>query len=213
MLLRMNRISVLLVVLSLTPFANAETITGRVVKVTDGDTITVLVDRAQRRIRLSEIDAPERSQPFGNRARQALAGLVANRVVVVEVTDTDRYGRLIGRITVDVEDVNRQMVVNGFAWVYRQYMTDRSLLEDEARARDGGVGLWSDPHPVPPWEWRRGARQAIPRAKSPGQAECGSKRTCGQMLSCAEAMWYFRECGLSRLDGDQDGVPCEQLCR
>lgn len=205
----------LLIAILLAVSSQAQTLSGRVVKVTDGDTITIFADRAQHKVRLGEIDAPERGQPFGNKARQALAGLVANQIVDVEVTDTDRYGRLIGQISVDGTDVNRKMVANGFAWVYRQYLTDQSLLEDEARAREARVGLWTASHPIPPWEWRRGTRQSDsrpePRTSHDG---CGRMRTCGEMLSCAQAKRYLRECGgLTRLDRDGDGVPCERLCR
>ncbi|WP_244832488.1 thermonuclease family protein [Caballeronia sp. TF1N1] len=142
--------------------ANAATIAGRVVGITDGDTLTLLTsDRHAIKIRLADIDAPERHQPFGSRARQALSDLVYGRNVTVsdEVDDSgpdlkqDPYGRSIGRIRAGDEDVNAEMVREGMAWVYTAYNRDPSLPGIEAEARSAGRGLWADPSPTPPWEW------------------------------------------------------------
>jgi endonuclease YncB( thermonuclease family) len=205
--------------------ALADTIVGRVVGVTDGDTITVLTaDRVQFKVRLNEIDTPESRQPWGSRAKEALGDKVFGKTVDVQVSGTDRYGRTLGRVLVEGRDVNREMVREGHAWVYRQYMTDSSLLEDEAYARERGLGLWSLPEAekVPPWEWRRGGqvaaspvqREAPATSATAGQAfTCSGKRYCREMSSCAEAQFYLNKCGLTRLDGDSDGVPCEAICR
>ena len=132
---------------------------GKVVKIADGDTLTLLVDNTQHKIRLSDIDTPERKQPFGNRAKQALSELAFGKHArVVEVT-VDRYGRIVGRVYVDGLDVNRELVAGGLAWVYRRYSNDAELLELEAGAKQKGLGLWADPNPIPPWEWRRGRRE------------------------------------------------------
>ena len=139
--------------------AQAETIYGRVVAIIDGDTLTLLVDRQQIRVRLIEIDTPERGQDWGSRARQALTDKVFQKDVQVVTGGYDRYDRLLGRIYLGRRDVNREMVKEGHAWAYRQYLTDQTLLDDEKAARDSGIGLWSVPGPVAPWEWRRGARQ------------------------------------------------------
>jgi len=128
---------------------SAETVhQGKVVKIADGDTLTILVDNQQHKIRLSDIDTPERKQPFGTRAKQAR---------VVEVT-VDRYGRIVGRVYVGGIDVNRELVAQGYAWVYRKYSDDAELLRLEAEAKKKGLGLWAEPNPIPPWEWRRGRR-------------------------------------------------------
>lgn len=129
-------------------------ITGRVVGVLDGDTIDVLVDHKPVRVRLGQVDAPESRAEFGTRAKQALSKAVFAKVVHVKTSGTDRYGRTIGTVLVDGQDINRLMVAQGMAWVYRQYLTDQSLLDVEAKARNGRVGLWADPNPVAPWEWR-----------------------------------------------------------
>ncbi|MCZ6643404.1 MAG: thermonuclease family protein [Gammaproteobacteria bacterium] len=131
---------------------------GKVVKITDGDTLTLLVNDEQLKIRLSDIDTPKRKQPFGTRAKQALSELAFGKQArVIEVT-TDRYGRIVGRVFVDGIDVNRELVAQGYAWVYRKYSKDAELLRLEAEAKQKGLGLWADPNPIPPWEWRRGQR-------------------------------------------------------
>ena len=169
-------------------------------------------------MRLTEIDTPERAQPWGTRARQALADKVFQRQVQVMPEGEDRYGRLLGRIYLGGRDINREMVREGHAWAYRQYLSDESLLEDESLAREAGIGLWSLPQAqnVPPWEWRRNGRQTgatvLASALPVASFSCGQKTYCREMASCEEARFYLEQCGLSRLDGDGDGVPCEQLC-
>ena len=147
----------LLIALMAVGTANAD-FTGEVVGVTDGDTVTVLRDREPVKVRLTEIDAPERKQPFGQRSRQHLADLVFRKDVLVVERGKDRYGRTLGRLKLGAVDANEEQIRSGMAWVYDKYVVDRSLygLQDEAkRARRG---LWADPEPVPPWEWRRSRR-------------------------------------------------------
>jgi endonuclease YncB( thermonuclease family) len=153
----------LLLLLALSaPAVWAEVLVGRVIAVADGDTVTVLdASRQQHRIRLVGIDAPERGQAFGNRARQHLADRVFQREVQVEYDKRDRYGRILGKIVLDGEDINLMMVRDGMAWHYRQFQrdqrpADRALYADaEREARATGRGLWADAHPLPPWEFRR----------------------------------------------------------
>ena len=129
---------------------------GKVVNIADGDTLTILVDNEQHKIRPSDIDTPERIRPFGTRAKQALSELAFGKQArVVEVT-VDRYGRIVGRVCVGETDVNRELVRGGYAWVYRKYSDDAELLDLEAHAKEKGLGLWSDDNPIPPWEWRYG---------------------------------------------------------
>ena len=126
----------------------------QVERVTDGDTI--VLDNGAR-VRLHAIDAPERDQPFGSQATAALDYMVGGSVYVVEV-DTDRYGRTVGQLYHAKEgyDINASMVCAGLAWWYERYAKDSELLRDcELDARGAGKGLWSDPEPVPPWQWRR----------------------------------------------------------
>ncbi len=147
--------------------AQAATLTGRVVGVHDGDTITVLdADRTQHKIRLGGIDAPELKQAFGTRSRQNLSKWVYNRDVIVKWSKHDRYKRILGVVLVDGHDVNLEQVQAGLAWWYRQYAKEQTpddrqlyeLAENEARAAKRG--LWVDSHPIPPWEFRRQGRYA-----------------------------------------------------
>ena len=202
----------------------ATTITGRVVTVADGDTLTLLTaDKRQVRVRLAEIDAPEKAQAYGQRAKQALSAMVFGRDVRIAVQTTDRYGRTVGRVYVGDVDVNAALVRAGMAWAYRQYLRDRSLVQLEAQARADKVGLWADASPTPPGEYRRSKRRGRGGAKAtePQQPRdsgsertvtCGSKRYCREMSSCDEARAYLEKCGVRTLDGDRDGVPCEALC-
>jgi hypothetical protein len=108
---------------------------------------------------------------------------VFQKDVRVLVSGPDRYGRLIGEIWLGDRDINRELIREGFAWAYRDYLTDQTLLEDEAHAKKEGLGLWSDPNPIPPWRWRRGERNA-PVLSQEADESCGHKRYCGEMTSC-----------------------------
>jgi len=133
----------------------AAEIQGKVIRVLDGDTIEVLQDKKPVRVRLANIDAPEKKQAFGSWSTNQLKGLVAAQPVIVTYTQTDRYGRIIGRVfTANGTEASRFMVQSGAAWVYERYNTDKALpvLQREAQAQKRG--LWIDSQPVPPWEWR-----------------------------------------------------------
>ncbi len=130
--------------------------TGRVVGVSDGDTITVLHNGKGERIRLHGIDCPEKRQAFGKRAKQLTSNLVFGKTVTVQVLDRDRYGRTIGDVILpDGRVLNQELVKAGFAWWYRRYAPDdETLAQLEREAREATRGLWADSHAVPPWEWR-----------------------------------------------------------
>ena len=145
--------------------ALADTLSGRVVAIADGDTLTVLTEgREQVRVRLSDIDTPERRQPWGTRARERLSELAFGQEVRVTVRDTDRYGRVVGRVWAGTTDVNAAMVRDGAAWVYRRYSQDIGLLRLEAEAKSARRGLWGLPEAdrTPPWEWRAERRGRTP---------------------------------------------------
>ena len=137
--------------------AIAASINGKVVGVSDGDTITVLSAQKQSvKVRLHGIDAPESKQAFGSRAKQELSALVFAKNVRVEIEDKDRYGRMVGRVFVGNIAVNVEMVRRGFAWWYRSYAKkDVALAAVEAEAKNARRGLWADKTPVPPWEFRK----------------------------------------------------------
>ena len=203
-------------------------INGKVVAVTDGDTIKVLDgNKVQHKIRLTGIDAPEKAQPYGNASRKHLATMVAGKDVRVETTKNDRYGRVLGKVWVQPRDcpscgktlnANHAQILSGMAWWYQDYAKDQSA-EDQGRyesavteARKRKLGLWSEPNPIPPWAWRRGQRTS-PKSEAVADTQCGTKRYCREMTSCEEAKFYLNQCGRSSLDGNQDGVPCNAICR
>ncbi|MDS4026100.1 MAG: thermonuclease family protein [Candidatus Contendobacter sp.] len=200
--------------------ASAETLAGRVVGVHDGDTLTLLVEgNRQIKVRLAGIDAPELSQPYGQKAKQALSALAFGQEARIDSAGPDKYGRTLGTVYVGSINVNAALISQGAAWVYRQYPHDAALEELESFARNSGAGLWALPadQRVPPWEWRHGeksvAKPESARIRSEGAWRCGSKHTCREMTSCDEARFYLTQCRVSRLDGDKDGRPCEALCR
>lgn len=144
----------------------------RVVGVHDGDTLTGLDDaKTQHKIRLDAVDAPELGQPFANKSKQALSGMVFGKDVEIEVLGTDKYKRTIGRVRVGKLDVNHEMIAKGMAWQYVKYDQSKELREAEQSARATKLGLWADPHAMPPWEWRKLNKdeRARKRAASPLQ--------------------------------------------
>ena len=141
--------------------AQAEILRGKVVKIADGDTLTLL-DRSkqQHKVRLIGIDAPERKQPFGTVSRQNLADLVFGKEVAVEWHKQDRYQRVLGKVLLNGKDVNLEQIKAGLAWHYKQYdrdqlPADRKLYAEAQKAASlKGTGLWNDPAPVAPWDFR-----------------------------------------------------------
>ncbi len=139
-------------------------ITGKVVRVADGDTITLLAQgNRQIKVRLYGIDCPERSQAYGQRARQFTASRVAGQTVRVTRMDTDRYGRVVGIVdNLDGGSLNQDLLANGLAWHYTHYCKAafcREWKQDELRARQKRLGLWKDAHPMEPWQYRRQNRR------------------------------------------------------
>ena len=135
--------------------AFAQTLTGRVVGIADGDTLTVYDGTQEIRVRLADIDAPEKGQPFGTAARKHLSTLCYATHASIRVVDVDHYGRTIGRVTCGRHYANAEMVRTGLAWVYRRYARDASLYQLEAQARAARLQLWGESDPVPPWTFRR----------------------------------------------------------
>ncbi|WP_348758156.1 thermonuclease family protein [Candidatus Methylocalor cossyra] len=201
------RVFLVLILVSLA--ARAEDWSGRVVGVHDGDTVTVLRDGIGTLVRLDEIDAPELGQAFGREAKKSLSQLCFGRLAEVHEQGRDKYDRLLARLSCAGIDANAEQVRRGLAWFYTRYGHDDGLraLENLARARR--VGLWADPRPIPPWEFRHTSSRAASGSGSP----CNKEKTCGEFRSCREALFYLHRCGWSRLDRNHDGVPCESLCR
>ncbi len=152
----------------------SDTLSGKVVGVADGDTVTVLdTNHQQHKIRLTGIDAPEKAQPFGQRSKESMSALVFGKEVDVQWGKRDRYRRIVGKVMVQPSDCRTcpktldaglAQITSGLAWWYQKYAKDQSaedagryeFAEHEARAKR--AGLWADGHPVPPWDWRKGER-------------------------------------------------------
>lgn len=220
-----------------------DSFTGKVVGVTDGDTIKVLTRDSSGYhtypVRLLHIDAPEKGQDFGSASKKALSDMVYGKEVLIRYKTEDRYGRILGEVYLSGLNINQQQVLHGFAWVYRIYCNGRDYLCLEATAREHSLGIWSQPEPVPPWEYRKdkdadgswftpiyavqnaGDLCSLPSDESRPKEnvteeqpyKCGTKRYCKEMESCDEALYFYQVCNVSRLDGDKDGIPCEALCR
>jgi micrococcal nuclease len=129
--------------------------TGKVVRVIDGDTIPVLLDCQEHRIRLTHIDCPETRQAFSEKAKQALSDKIFGKDVTVAWAEKDRYGRILADIHLGERFINREMVADGMAWHFKQYSKDALVAKAELEAREARRGLWADPNPVPPWEFRK----------------------------------------------------------
>jgi len=141
--------------------AQAETLNGYVVAISDGDTLTLLDSKNQQyKIRLAGIDAPEKAQAFGERSKQHLAGLVFNKKVTVEWDKLDRYGRTVGKVLANGRDANLEQIKAGMAWWYEKYRKEQSSADqqtyqvEEQHARSQRIGLWREANPVAPWDWR-----------------------------------------------------------
>lgn len=143
--------------LTFSMLAHAETINGRVVGISDGDTLTVLdASNTQFKIRLAAIDAPEKAQPFGQRGKQKLSEICFGKNASVIVVSTDRYGRSVADVDCAGINANEAMIQSGLAWVYRKYDKGHEHLYSlEEEAKNAKRGLWADSNPIAPWEWRK----------------------------------------------------------
>lgn len=140
--------------------ATASIISGRVVSIADGDTITILAaGNIQTKIRLYGIDCPEKTQAFGDKAKKFTSSLVGGKNVAITAYDIDKYGRTVGIVYAEEINVNEQIIKAGLAWQYRKYCKEQ-FCEDwillETEARNSGIGLWQESSPIPPWDWRKG---------------------------------------------------------
>ena len=163
----MSPSATLVAVLLFSPLAAvAVDLTGKVVAIADGDTLTLLVDKTQHRIRLDGIDAPERTQPYSQRARQSLDDMAKGRKVTAHCSKVDRYGRHVCQVVVDGIDVGLEQISRGLAWFFTRYADElpperRSSYEKtEAEAKTAKRGLWRDQAPLAPWAFREAKRNA-----------------------------------------------------
>ena len=170
-----------------------ESFSGKVVGITDGDTISVMRYGKEVKVRLEGIDAPERQQAFYQTAKSFASDLVYGKVVTVKIKETDRYGRLVCRVSVNEQDLSEALIRAGFAWHYKQYSSDQVLAEAEISARKARRGLWTDANPTPPWQFRRGSTTSteepkkIPAFLPPKTANCRQRSECCRICSKGKA--------------------------
>lgn len=159
--MRKSRLLAAIFFLSLSWPAFSASISGKVVSISDGDTLTILDDsNTQTRVRLAAIDAPEKAQAFGQRGKQELSDICFGKQATIEVVDIDRYGRSVGEVECGGVKANEAMIRAGLAWVYRKYANGYDYLYPiENEAKSSRRGLWTDPNPIPPWEWRKAHRR------------------------------------------------------
>ncbi|HAF44136.1 MAG: nuclease (SNase) [Sideroxydans sp. GWF2_59_14] len=204
--------------------AQAEVFTAGVVGVLDGDTILVRHEGKTAKVRLANIDAPEKAQPFGKQARLSLRELVYKKQVQIDGRAVDQYGRIVALVSAEGLDVNREQLKRGMAWEYSYRHSDKSYIALQSEAQQAQRGLWAAPDPQAPWQWRRQHPWKKPSVQQKSfselrevpvmlyDMECGKKRRCSEMTSCDEARFYLVRCGVMTLDGDRDGEPCKALC-
>jgi micrococcal nuclease len=135
--------------------ADAEEYDAKVIVVIDGDTLVVLHNGAKEKIRLANIDAPEKDQPYGMDARQAMIGMVLKKQVLIDTKAIDKYGRTVALVSVDGSSVNEAMVKRGMAWEYSHYKPGRVYMALQSEAQQAHRGLWSQRNPIAPWVWRK----------------------------------------------------------
>lgn len=195
---------------------------GKVIAVMDGDTLMVMQGSKRTKIRLAEVDAPEKAQPYGDASRQSLAEMVMGRQVQVKSRAIDDYGRMVAIVSVAGLNVNHEQVRRGLAWEYSRFHNNREVMALQREAQQAKRGLWAEEGNVEPSQWRKlhpstfaaaePSREADPQHTSRLNDPSCPKKNCSQMASCAEAKDYLTRCGIKMLDGDGDGMPCEALC-
>ena len=201
------------VLLCISGLAHSEEFTAKIIAVLDGDTVLVRRENGLVKIRLAEIDAPEKAQTFGETSKRSLSGMVLGKQVKVISQAVDQYGRLVAHLSVDGLDVNAEQIRRGMAWEYSNFHSNQTLIALQNESRQASRGLWAQSNPTPPWEWRKQhpSSGTARRAPTPDPG-CGNKKHCSEMSSCEEAKYYLTQCGVKSLDGNGDGVPCEKLC-
>ena len=210
--------------------ASAAEFSGKVIAVMDGDTLLVIRNGHPVKVRFAEIDAPEKTQPFGMASQKSLAEMVMGKQIKVVSRAVDDYGRLVATVYAGEINVNREQVRRGMAWEYSRFHSNRELMALQREAQQAKRGLWAGEDPAEPSLWRKqhpgtfavrlpavDATVAAPLAPadpalrlSSGQA-C-AKKHCPEIKTCEEAERALSVCGQKALDGDADGKPCESLC-
>lgn len=200
MIFRKSVLTLLFALLAL-PVA-AQTVTGKVVGIADGDTLTLLTpERTQLKVRLDGIDAPENGQEFSAASKRALSDLTAGKTVTLQVSGTDRYQRTLGTVFADDQNVNLTMVRAGFAWHYVKYSDDHDLAAAESAARAESRGLWAGFNPIAPWDYR-----AI--KKKPQTATGGHWLNSSSGVRHNTSCRWYGQTSRGRACGPDEGRPC-----
>lgn len=211
----------------------AETFTAKVIAVMDGDTLLILREGGSEaaghlrgrchgkpvKLRMANIDAPEKPQAFGKQSRDSLLEMVGKKQVQIDTQAVDQYGRIVGLVSIGGLSVNQEQVKRGMAWEYSHYHSDKTYVGLQNDAREARRGLWAQASSQAPWQWRKLHPATKPAAQNKTAAPvmlydmaCGEKRLCSQMTSCDEARFYLTRCGVKTLDRNEDGKPCEDWC-
>ena len=217
---KLRALMLLLLLVCLFNTALAEEFYAKIIVVIDGDTVVIRRASGLLKIRLAEIDAPEKGQPFGEESKQSLSNMVLRKQVKVESRAADKYGRMVATLHAGGLDVNTEQVRRGMAW---EYHGSKELSFVQQEAKNSSRGLWAQSNPIPPWDWRNQHPNTWSGSASPSpggghkkttlpDSSCGEKRRCSQMSSCEEAQFYLNVCGVKKLDRNHDGVPCDKLC-
>ena len=217
------RFMICIALLCVNGLAYAADFSGKVIAVMDGDTLLVMRGKQPVKVRLAEMDAPEKAQPYGTASQKSLAEMVMGKQIRVESRAVDDYGRLVATVYANELNVNHEQVRRGMAWEYSHFHSNREVMALQYEAQQAKRGLWAEEGAVEPSQWRKQHPGIIrlgavvspvsaPAATTVIGAACGSKKHCSQMSSCEEARYYLAQCGIKTLDGDGDGVPCEELC-
>ncbi len=194
---------------------------GKVIKVADGDMITVLLDGDDHRslkVRLEGIDAPEKTQAFGARSTDAIKELIAGKAVDLQKTGEDKYGRSLAFVRIDSVDVNSKLIEDGWAWHYKKYNSDQRLAALEDSAKEARRGLWSEANPLPPWEFRHRQRPS-PAASTANETKAGNPDPeHSHWLNMSSGVRHNNECEnfantkRGRYCKADEGKPCGKCC-
>ncbi|MDR0659204.1 MAG: thermonuclease family protein [Prevotellaceae bacterium] len=189
-------------------------LSGGVVAVSNGDTFTLLTDgNKQHKVRLHGVDCPEKNQAYGQKVKDFTSDLIFGKDVVVEITDTDKYGRIVGITYVDGKVLNEELLSAGYAWHYKQYSDSEWYALLEAKARVERQGLWADTRPIPPWDFRKSKATSASKSKSASVAYvlvCSNGKsyhtpTCSIVARCSDTKRY------SEKDAKAKGLkPCKR---
>jgi endonuclease YncB( thermonuclease family) len=203
--------------------AHAGQFTAKVIAVLDGDTVMVVRNSGQPvKVRLADIDAPEKEQQGGMASKSSLSELVLHKQVSLNPQAVDVYGRLVAQLAVEGKSINEEQVRRGMAWERSNYHSNKAYIALQNEAQQARRGLWAGTEIMEPVQWRKlhsvdtpppmPKDATVSSVNANGDYTCGSKRHCAQMRSCDEAYFYLSQCGVKSLDTNRDGVPCENLC-